>query len=292
MKSHDRNVSSVDCAPDDSGFTLIELLVVIAIISILVGLLLPAVQAAREAARRCSCANNVTQIGLSLHNHEFHLGTFPAGVTNPTGPIQSVEEGSHISWIVRILPYLEQTALARHFVEDAGAYGEENKPVREAIVSVLHCPSSPEPERSDVNGHEVSHTTYAGCHHDSESAINSNNNGVLFLNSAIGFDDIEDGSSNTLLIGEHFVDSGDLGWVSGTRATLRNTSIIEEPTQTWQQREAPQDPLRVGGFGSHHPGCLLIGMGDGSTRALSNYTSKEVLHQLGHRSDWEIPEKP
>lgn len=292
MKSPNQSIPSVDHNPRLRGFTLVELLVVIAIIGVLVGLLLPAVQAAREAARRCSCANNITQIGLSLHNHEFHLGTFPSGVTNPTGPIQSVAEGSHVSWIIRILPYLEQAGLARHFVEDAGAYGEKNKPVREAIVSVLHCPSSPEPRNSDESGISISHTTYAGCHHDGENPIDSNNNGVLFLNSEIGFEDIEDGSSNTLLVGEHFIDSGDLGWVSGTRATLRNTSKIEERPENWRQREAPHDPFYVGGFGSYHPGCLQIGLADGATRVLSNTTSKEVLYQLGNRSDLEIPKAP
>ena len=168
-------------------------------------------------------------------------------MTNPTGPIQSVAEGSHISWIIRILPYLEQAGLARHFVEDAGSYGEKNKPVREAIVSVLHCPSSPEPRNSDESGISISHTTYAGCHHDGENPIDSNNNGVLFLNSEIGFEDIEDGSSTLLLVGGHFIDIGDLGWVSGTRATLRNTSKIEERPENWRQRGASR-PFLCGGI--------------------------------------------
>ena len=273
-----------------SGFTLVELLVVIAIIGVLVSLLLPAVQAAREAARRCACANNVTQIGLALHNHEFHLEHFPAGVTNPDGPIRSVEEGSHISWIVRILPYMEQQALARNFEEAAGAYGEANKPVRASQISVLACPSSPEPFRSQTEMKDVAHTTYAGCHHDAEAPIDGTNKGILFLNSKTRFSDIEDGSSNTLLIGEHFLGTGDLGWLSGTRATLRNTSAVAEPPQRQPGlNEEEPDPLFVGGFGSYHPGMSMIGMADGSTRALTNTVSPEVLHQLGHRADGEIP---
>ncbi len=272
-----------------AAFTLVELLVVIAIIGILVSLLLPAVQAAREAARRCNCANNVTQLGLALHNHEFHLEHFPAGVTNPDGPIRSVEEGSHVSWMVRILPYMEQQALFRNFDEAAGAYGEVNRPVRESRISVLMCPSSPEPYYNSGNEEGLAHSTYAGCHHDVEAPIDAGNNGLLFLNSKIRFSDMEDGSSNTLLIGEHFLGNADLGWLSGTRATLRNTSAISEPPQRGATDEEAPDPLFVGGFGSYHPGMMMIGMADGSTRALTNTVSPELLHQIGHRSDGEIP---
>src|SRR6476646_8785498 len=100
---------------DRRAFTLVELLVVIAIIGVLVALLLPAVQAAREAARRVSCVNNITQLGLSLHNYEFHYESLPAGVTNPEGPIRNEPQGIHVSWIITILPYLEQNAVYRKF---------------------------------------------------------------------------------------------------------------------------------------------------------------------------------
>jgi prepilin-type N-terminal cleavage/methylation domain-containing protein len=283
------------CPRPRAAFTLVELLVVIAIIGILVGLLLPAVQAAREAARRCSCANNVTQIGLALHNHEFHLEAFPAGVSDAAGPIRNLEEGRHVGWIVRILPYLEQTALARNFVEEGGAYGAANRKVRAVRIQVLACPSSPRPQRSEPveqGAAVVARSSYAGCHHDVESPIDTDNHGLLFLDSHIRFGDISDGSSNTLLLGEHLGGEPDLGWVSGTRSTLRNTSRLEQPAQAMGAGEAgagETDPLFVGGFGSHHPGIVMIGLGDGATRVLSMNASPEVLHQLGHRADGEIP---
>ena len=273
------------------AFTLVELLVVIAIIGVLIGLLLPAVQAAREAARRCSCANNVTQLGLAMHNHEFAVEAFPAGVTNPDGPIRSLAEGQHVGWIVRLLPYMEQTALARSFDEAAGAYAQVNAPVRSANIRVLLCPSNPFPSGPDQEA-DVAHSTYAGCSNDTESPIDADNHGVLFLNSRIRFVDIEDGSSHTLLLGDCLVQAGDLGWVSGTRSTLRNTAaVVQPPRQQPAPAEVPAvDPLFVGGFGSYHPGGLaVVGMADGATRVLSANTAAEVLRQLGNRADGEIP---
>jgi prepilin-type N-terminal cleavage/methylation domain-containing protein/prepilin-type processing-associated H-X9-DG protein len=284
--------------PASSAFTLVELLVVIAIIGVLVALLLPAVQAAREAARRCSCVNNMMQLGLSLHSYEFHHESFPPGVINPDGPIRSEAIGQHVSWTVQALPYLEQNALWREFDQAAGAYAPVNAPVRSTKVSVLICPSYA--GTATNQDQSVAHSTYAGCHHDVEAPIDANNNGMLFLNSKVRFRDIYDGSSNTILLSEAVPDDdNDLGWVSGTRATLRNTGVIQPPRRRYQmtpeeqaELDEPVSSTYVGGFGSYHSGNMInVAMADGSTRAISGNIDLNVLHQLGSRADGAIPKE-
>jgi prepilin-type N-terminal cleavage/methylation domain-containing protein/prepilin-type processing-associated H-X9-DG protein len=273
------------------AFTLVELLVVIAIIGILIALLLPAVQAAREAARRTSCLNNITQLGLASHNFEFHYEKLPPGVINPDGPIRNEPKGQHVSWIVKILPYIEQQVLASKFDLAAGAYAPVNAPVRAAQFGALQCPSSSIPMTNEAA--TVARSSYVGCHHDSEAPIDKDNHGLLFLNSSVRYRDIYDGSTMTLLIGEALTSRDGLGWVSGTRATLRNTSKIEAgapylassaPTEAEEQSGS----LVVGGLGSHHPGGVNIGLADGSTRFISQTTDAQVLRQLGNRADGEI----
>ena len=272
------------------AFTLVELLVVIAIIGTLVALLLPAVQAAREAARRTGCLNNVSQLGLAVHNYEFHFEALPPGVTNPDGPILSEPEGLHVSWIVSILPYIEENALSRLFDPSAGAYAAANARVRAAQISTLQCPSSPMPFSDEAE--TVARSSYVGCHHDREAPIDKDNHGLLFLNSAVRYADIFDGSSKTILLGEALTSAEGLGWVSGTRATLRNTSLIEKrraPLQDLAEvdEDRPQ-PLFVGGFGSSHPGGVNVGFADGSTRFISESIDPDLLRKLGNRADGEI----
>ncbi len=278
------------------GFTLVELLVVIAIIGVLVALLLPAVQAAREAARRVSCMNNIMQLNLALHSHEFHYEALPAGVTNPDGPIRNEPQGIHVSWIVKILPYMEQNAVFRKFDQAAGAYDDVNKEIRAVRIKLLECPSDGTPFTNQIN--TVARSSYAGSHHDAESPIDKDNHGLLFLNSKVKYSQIYDGSSQTILIGEALTNADGLGWVSGTRDTLRNMSLIEVPqpylpaAQTRGEEKEKVGTLFVGGFGSQHPNGAMFGFGDGSTRFLTRNTDPETLRRLGNRADGEIIKHP
>lgn len=276
-----------------TGFTLVELLVVMAIISILIALLLPAVNAAREAARRTSCLNQVMQMGLALHNYEFHYESLPAGVVNPDGPINNVAQGQHVSWMIQILPYMEESALYAEFDMDAGAYAPENAKIRAALPMSFFCPSDAGADGSDDGSVEVAYTSYAGCHHDVEAPIDADNHGLLYLNSHVAYADIYDGSSKTILMGEKITREDSLGWMSGTRATLRNTgSFLRSSADSYEEaRSGSKDtgPLAVGGFGSYHAGGIgNFGFADGSTRAISNGIDPAVFRLLGHRSDGEI----
>ncbi len=197
-----------------SAFTLVELLVVIAIIGILVGLLLPAVQAAREAARRMQCSNNVMQLGVALHNYEMAHRVLPPGTVDAKGPIVHLPVGFHHSWIVQILPMLDERNAYKLLDHSQSIYSKANFPVRSYAIATLHCPSSP-----NAGGPTSS---YAGVHDSREVPIDITNNGVLFLNSHVRFDDVSDGISYTLFAGEREIDFTDLGWSSGTRSSLRN----------------------------------------------------------------------
>ena len=273
--------------PTKYAFTLVELLVVIAIIGILVGLLLPAVQAAREAARRCACMNNIAQLGLAIHNQEFNSERLPSGVLNPTGPIRNEAIGQHISWCVQILPQMEQSSIYSNFDQAAGAYAAVNAAARRQRIPTLLCPSSP----YNYEKEEIAITNYAGCHHDVEAPIDADNNGVLFLNSRLRFSQILDGSSQTIMLGEMFSRREDLGWASGTSASLRNTGNFETPLRNnsrTSKADEPSGTLVVGGFGSYHTGGAQFAFADGSVHFLSQSIDKGIFSKLGNRADGEM----
>ena len=278
--------------PNLRGFTLVELLVVIAIIGILIALLLPAVQAAREAARRSQCVNNLVQVGLAVHNYEAAYQMLPPGTVNPEGPIRNVPKGYLVGWLVQILPFIEEQVTFKYVDFSVGVYDDKNTPVAQTEIYVFNCPSD---GMAYARGMRWL-ANYAGCHHDVEAPIDADNHGVLFLNSHVRMRDITDGTSHTIFVGEKKVDAIDLGWMSGTRATLRNTGtpidqtpVVREKGESFVLEEEGQaSDLSVGGYGSYHPGGANFLLGDGSVRFVSETIDQSAYEQLGHRADGKL----
>lgn len=268
------------------GFTLVELLVVIAIIGVFVAMMIPAVQASREAARRHLCASNLSQIVLAVHAYDNSFEMLPAGVVNPDGPIRSEPMGLHQGWMIQTLPYLDEQNVYRVIDFSKSVYDRANAPAREHWPTVFICPS----EIDDIRGA----ANYAGCHNDVEAPIADDNHGVLYLNSHVRREDITDGLGYTLFIAEKRADPDDLGWMSGTRATLRNTGLppnhhvpLSEPAPVEAR------PLTyVGGFASYHPGGLNTARGDGSVQFVSDQIDADLWRRLGNRSDGQLINDP
>jgi prepilin-type N-terminal cleavage/methylation domain-containing protein/prepilin-type processing-associated H-X9-DG protein len=286
------------------GFTLIELLVVIAIIAVLIALLLPAVQSAREAARRAQCLNNAMQLGIALQSYESSHEMLPPGVVNTTGPILDQPKGYHFGWLVQILPFFEQKNVFNHLNFKLGVYEIENFTTRTTVIRSLLCPSDSNSSRGPSG---VAMTSYVGSHNDAEAPISATNKGVLFLNSSIRFEDITDGSSQTIFVGEKLNKVPDEGWASGTRASLRNSgSGLNRPAGSLPGPGSGEDDdadgqaagastasatdslSYVGGYSSWHPGGANFAFGDGSVRFLKSSMARRVFRLLANRADGEI----
>jgi prepilin-type processing-associated H-X9-DG protein len=285
------------------AFTIIELFFVMTIIAVLIALLLPAIQSSREIARRVQCSKNLMQIGLALGNYASTHKVFPPGVVNDKGPISGLPAGYHFGWEVQILPFLELSNLWHDFDFRQSVYTERNHTARDHRIGIYLCPSDGRPRL----------TSYAGCHHDVEAAIDADNHGVLFLNSHVSFTDIKDGLAQTILAGEFSDTSPTLGWAVGTRSSLRNTGWrINAPDPYPVGVGTPANPFvvdpyaadvteiatlikdgqvpasYVGGFSSRHPGGANFLFGDGSVRRLSERIDPHVFRSLGHRADGNL----
>lgn len=277
------------------GFTLIELLVVIAIISILIGLLLPAVQKAREAAARISCANNLKQIGLAIHNYENVHERIPPSRIGAAGG----------TWAVIILPFMEQDNL--YFQWDINrTYYEQNHIARTSPVKSYFCMS----RRTAGMAPNVSISgdlpSWGGGSHlpgalsDYACSLGSTAmdfadetcpgtpNGA-FVSDTLGgvkFNSFTDGLSNTIMVGEKHVPIGKNG-VGWWDCSTYNGNYIECSGRT-ASREFPlaKNPHELGWkFGSLHTGLVQFCFGDGHVRGIPVHIDPTILSLLSNRND-------
>ncbi len=260
------------------AFTLVELLVVIAIIGVLIGLLSPAVQAMRESARQVTCKTNLTSISLALQSYHDRWLHFPVGTISDSGPVKSEANGDHHNWLGRLADLLDQPVIASKIDRSVGVYSDKNKQVREVIFPGIQCPSS--------LGQPTNASSYTGIHHVKEKSIDTTDLGCFVMNQPVSMDDVSDGLANTAFVSEKLISLDDLGWLSGTRATLRN---VGGGIQSNLDEFAVEDPETVGSIGSRHPAGVHVLFGSGAIVFQSDQTDQRVLEQMADRRDGEIP---
>ena len=239
---------------------LVEILVVVAIIGMLIALLLPATQAAREAARRSQCTNNLKQIGLALHNYHDVHGQFPPAVIGPG----NVPRERQFSWLVAILPYLEQSALYDGLRLDLPWDHPHNAALLRTYSHVLSCPSDP-PSPTEEGFPKTSYVAVTGA--DSTHG-RGDVRGIVGFDKGLRIDEIVDGTSNTLMVVE-VLDGGP--WFAGGSGTARRIDDLFEK-EAW----------------SYHPGGANVLLADGSVRFLSSDTDVQTLRHLATAQGMDV----
>jgi prepilin-type N-terminal cleavage/methylation domain-containing protein/prepilin-type processing-associated H-X9-DG protein len=302
------------------GFTLVELLVVIAIIGILVALLLPAVQSAREAARRMQCSNNMKQMVLAMHNHHDAKGHFPHGTYNyidgtGTTPAPYSGKQDRRCWLHDLLPFIEQQALYNQFdaYMSIGTNSALNFPGLGQVVPSTCCPSDPNSPKTKTYSDRASQgfsgnmIACAGNDYFNAGGIekSADLNGVCFAQSKVDMGSISDGTSNTVIMGE-FLLSPDLlahdirgryynpahGGVLFSTRIPPNTMVPDQ--LNWCSpsplKRAPCIYMGTNIFNSvrsNHGGGVNMGFGDGSVRFVNDNVDVIVFKAIGSRNGGE-----
>jgi prepilin-type N-terminal cleavage/methylation domain-containing protein len=305
-----------------AGFSLVELLVVISIIATLIGLLLPAVQSARESARRTQSLTNLKQIGLGLQLHHDARGVLPPGFrSTPTGPWPDSnknnpvpESGPGWSFYAFLLPYIDETALHSRIRFDLPITDPLNKEARETIVPVFVDPGDTAPRLIDITDSgdppaatnqptticQAAVCSYAGCL-GTKSYEAQPFNGVFHRNSRIRLADITDGTSKTIGVGERMSRHTRSSWagvVPGQEMVYAPESPKfnpAEPSFNWRpaitallvhvSSSAPSRQGSPGGFvGPYSAGTQFVNL-DGSCRLIPESTDKDVFKALCTRAE-------
>lgn len=318
------------------GFTLVELLVVIAIIGMLVGLLLPAVQQAREAARQMQCNNNLKQLGLACLNHESTARIYPSGgwwwyfTTDPDAGFGKNQMGG---WLGSILPFMEQNALFQ-LGADGDRFSTGSEQMEGALtrsqtpLNFLHCPSRRAVKQYPTSGATYpvnatkmtmgNKTDYCGncgsgtARKDAPTSIadgktlttsnswqdtHASSTGIIFARSEISIAMVRDGTSNTYLCGEKYLDPlryescKDDGQDNESAFIGADFDILRACANNSSYNPA-QDRLGYntssGRFGSPHAGAVGMTMCDGSVQRVSYSIDMEAHTYIGGRADGKI----
>ena len=288
------------------GFTLIELLVVIAIIAILIAMLLPAVQQAREAARRASCVNNLKQIGLALQNYHESLNTFPPGYVS-NFDASGNDTGPGWGWGAMILSEIDQGALRSTIRYESPIENPVNSTPRTTSINGWTCPSDVAQKTwvamtRDKLGNPLSticpvaSANYVGVFGIPEPGIDGD--GIFFRNSRIGIRDISDGSSRTLLVGERSQKWCVASWVGAVTGSQLfpppgspAVPLVENASGTilGHTFEGPpnSDGLECNCFSSLHVGGANFVFADGHVQFLSTSMDKSTFRALSTRAGSE-----
>jgi prepilin-type N-terminal cleavage/methylation domain-containing protein len=304
-------------AKDHRAFTLVELLVVIAIIGVLVALLLPAIQAAREAARRSQCVNNLKQIGLALQTYNDTHGRYPLG--------RNSTDQKGVSWSFELLPHMEQASIYNAYDPNQEVFQPSNATAMRSPVSTFYCPSRRQPaaDRNFDNDDEeapeeyrgvAAGGDYAGCaglkqgygRNDKEGRPPEDEGGVLYSYSRIKNRYVTDGLSNSLAVGERYIptsfetepkdsllefEQGDTAFFAADNVMVafRGTEcgLAEGGTDPTNDHcdTVPPDHVANEKFGSEHPGITQFVFLDGHVSAINNDVDLVTLQRLSTVAD-------
>jgi len=258
------------------GFTLVELLVVIAIIGILIALLLPAIQSAREAARQLTCRNNLKQLGLALHGYHDANGKFPPSAVR--------HGGAHENWVIKILPFMEEQPLYDQFELNLDISHPDNKTARSTPLSVMTCPSDSyngEPFNGAGHGPTASfNNNWARGNYAANGALghrggadspgwrSNTRRGVMGVKCSVSIKGIRDGTSHTILLGE-----------------IRAGICPQDERGTWAMSNCASSLWAHGGVegDAYGPNCRMESSDDclGCSRAQAAAGGAAALAQMG-----------